>query len=88
MTSRALDVLDAWWDLDGELLCAELKDTRNWLIHWGKPGKHVVEDPQDIVDLVRRLIVVMYVNILLDLGLDHHAAAKVIGSGWRLEGLP
>lgn len=88
MTSRATNVLGAWWDLDQDLLCAELKDTRNWLIHWGDPGKHVVEDAQGIVDLVRRLTVVMYVNILLDLGLNEEAAAHVIGSGWRLEGLP
>jgi hypothetical protein len=41
-----------------------------------------------MVDLVRRLVIVMYVNLLLDLGLDQDATAKVIGSGWRLEGLP
>jgi hypothetical protein len=88
LSARALGVLGDWWDLDAELFCAELSDTRNWLIHWGKRGKHVVEESQGMVDLVRRLIVVMYVNVLLDLGLDGEATAKVIGSGWRLEGLP
>jgi hypothetical protein len=88
LTSRAFDVLGDWWDLDPDVLCAELSDTRNWLIHWGKPGRNVVKDDQGMSDLVRRLIVVMYVNLLLDLGLDRDAATKVIGSGWRLEGLP
>ena len=88
LATRALDVLGDWWYLDPELFCAELSDTRNWLIHWGKRGPNVVEDDQGMADLVRRLVVVMYVNLLLDLGLDQDATGKVIGSGWRLEGLP
>ncbi len=88
LTDRALTVLADWWELDPELFCAELSDTRNWLIHWGKRGPHVIEEPEGIVTMVRRLTVVMYVNILLDLGVDHDSTAKVIGSGWRLEGLP
>jgi hypothetical protein len=38
--------------------------------------------------LVRRLIVVLSINILLELGLEGKDAAAVIASGWRLEGLP
>jgi ApeA N-terminal domain 1 len=88
LTDRAFAVLSDWWDLNADLFCAELSDTRNWLIHWGQPGQNAIEEPQGMVLLVRRLIVVMYVNILLDLGVDSDGAAKVIGSGWRLEGLP
>jgi hypothetical protein len=41
-----------------------------------------------MVDLVRSLIVVLYVNMLRQLGLDAEAAGDVIASGWRLEELP
>jgi hypothetical protein len=88
LTDRAVAVLSDWWDLDPDLFCSELSDTRNWLIHWGKRGHNVIEESGGMVVLVRQLIVVMYVNILLDLGVDDDGAAKVIGSGWRLEGLP
>ena len=88
LTDRAFSVLDDWWDLDPELFCSELSDTRNWLIHWGKRGQNTIEEPEGMVSLVRRLVVVMYVNILLDLGVNDDGAARVIGSGWRLEGLP
>jgi len=87
LIARATSVLDEW-DLDSRLLCDELYETRNWMIHWGERGAHVVDDTADMVLLVRRLIVVLYVNMLLDLGLDEEAAARVIGSGWRLETLP
>ncbi|HTA13839.1 MAG TPA: HEPN domain-containing protein, partial [Solirubrobacteraceae bacterium] len=87
LTTKALNVLDAW-GLNPEIFCKELHDTRNWMIHWGKKGSHVIEDDQNLFDLVRKLIVVMYVNLLLDLGVDDETTAKTIGSGWRLEGLP
>jgi hypothetical protein len=61
---------------------------RNWLVHWGKGGARVVDDAAGMVELVRGLIVVLYVNLPLDLGLGADAAADVIGSGWRLEGRP
>ena len=80
-------MLDAW-DLDSALLRDQLYETRNWMIHWGERGVHVVDETAAMVLLVRRLIVVLYVNLWLDLGLDEEAAARVIGSGWRLEGLP
>jgi hypothetical protein len=88
LTDRAFSVLDDWWELDPELFCSELSDTRNWLIHWGKRGQNTIEEPEGMVSLVRRLVVVMYVNILLDLDVNDDGAARVIGSGWRLEGLP
>jgi hypothetical protein len=88
LITRATSVLGDWWDLDEDGLRDELYDTRNWLVHWGERGPRVIEDAQGIVDLVRRLIVVLYVNLLLDLGLDDEAAGDVIASGWRLEGLP
>jgi hypothetical protein len=87
LIERATSVLYAW-DLDASLLCNQLYETRNWMIHWGERGVHVVDAAGEMVLLVRRLIVVLYINLLLDLGLDDEAAARVIGSGWRLEGLP
>ena len=87
LVANTVSALD-WWDLDADLLRDELYDTRNWLIHWGERGKHVVEDSQGLADLVRRLIVVLYVNLLLELGLNEEEAANVVASGWRLEGLP
>jgi len=88
LTGRALEVLGEWWYVERELFADRLIHTRNWLVHWGKRGKHVVEDEAGMVELVRALIVVLYVNLLRDLGLSGEAAAEVVGSGWRLEGLP
>jgi hypothetical protein len=87
LIGNAILVLD-WWDLDSELLRDQLYDTRNWLVHWGEPGPHVVEDGQGLVNLVRRLGLVLYVNLLLELGVDKALAADVVASGWRLDGLP
>lgn len=86
--ATAMESLGEFWDLDAELFSGQLSDTRNWLVHWGKRGANVVTDRQGMVDLVRSLIVVLYVNILRQLGLDAEAAADVIASGWRLEQLP
>jgi hypothetical protein len=88
LIGNAVSVLGGWWDLDTDLLRDQLYDTRNWMVHWGERGDHVVEDSQGLVDMMRRLIVVLYVNLLLELGLDVEAAGDVIASGWRLEGLP
>lgn len=88
LTGRALDVVGEWWYVDREVFANRLIHTRNWLVHWGKRGAHVVEDTAGMVELVRGLILVLYVNVLLDLGLCADAAAGVIGSGWRLEGPP
>lgn len=88
LVGRALDVLADAWDLDAALFVAQLIHTRNWLVHWGTRQRHAVEDSDQLIDLVRRLTVVLYVNLLLDLGLTPDGARQVIGSGWRLEGLP
>ncbi len=88
LIARAMESLGEWWEIDVELLTSQLSDTRNWLVHWGKKGTNVVTAGHGMVDLVRSLIVVLYVNILRELGLDGEAAAKVIASGWRLEDLP
>lgn len=88
LIGNAVSVLGEWWDLDADLLRDQLYDTRNWMVHWGERGDHVVEDSQGLVDMMRRLIVVLYVNLLLELGLDAEAAGDVVASGWRLEGMP
>ena len=87
LIDNAILVLDLW-DLDRDLLRDQLYDTRNWLVHWGEPGSHVVEDGQGLVTLVRRLSLVLYVNLLLELGVDQDLAGDVVASGWRLDGLP
>ncbi|HWA53743.1 MAG TPA: HEPN domain-containing protein [Solirubrobacterales bacterium] len=87
LIDNATSVLDGW-DLDRDLLRDQLVDTRNWLVHWGERGRHVVEDGQGLVNLVRRLGLVLCVNVLLELGVDQEVAANVVASGWRLDGLP
>jgi len=88
LTARALEVLGEYWDLEAELFCKRLSDTRNWLIHWGDRGKETVEDPAGLVELLDKLVLVLYLNTLLDLGLDNDEAAEAVGSGWRLEDWP
>jgi hypothetical protein len=88
LIGRAMESLVGWWEIDTELLSSQLSDTRNWLVHWGTRGTDAVIDSQGMVDLVRSLIVVLYVNILRELGLDEEGAARVIASGWRREQLP
>jgi hypothetical protein len=88
LTERALEVVDTWWYVDADVFLSRLIHTRNRLVHWGRPGRDTVEAGRAMIDLVRGLIVVLYVNILRDLGLSTDAAARVIGSGWRLEGPP
>lgn len=85
---RALEVLGDWWYVDHEVLASRLIHTRNWLVHWGGRGRHVVDDTEGMVQLLRGLTLVLYVNLLLDLGLSQKDAAGVVGSGWRLEGAP
>jgi hypothetical protein len=87
LIGNAFLVLD-WWDLDRDQLRDQLYDTRNWLVHWGERGPNVVEDSQGLINLVRRLGLVLYVNLLLELGVDQELAAEVVASGWRLDGLP
>ncbi len=88
LIGRAMESLRGWWRIDPDLLSAQLSDTRNWLVHWGDRGANAVTDSQGMADLVRSLIVVLYVNMLRELGLDEDGAARVIASGWRLEQLP
>jgi hypothetical protein len=74
--------------LDRDDFCEQLSHTRNWLVHWGTKGKATVEDPGGLVILLRELELVLYVNLLLDLGLTAVEAERVVASGWRLQGLP
>jgi hypothetical protein len=76
------------WPIDEKDAVAEVIDTRNWMVHWGRRGKHAVEDPADIVRLVRRLELIVHVNLLRDVGLSDDALRDGVGSGWRFEGLP
>jgi hypothetical protein len=84
LTDRCLAVLDAW-ELDGAAFTREVKDTRNWLNHWGKRGVATRDDGVGLSVLVARLEVILYANLMLDLGMTDLEVAKAIGSGWRLD---
>jgi ApeA N-terminal domain 1 len=84
LTGRCLAVLDAW-ELDTAAFTREVKDTRNWLNHWGKRGKHTHDDGPGLSILVAHLEVILYANLMLDLGMTDLEVAKAIGSGWRLD---
>ena len=86
LTGRALKVAEVW-DLDVDVVCAQVVDTRNWLTHWGDRGEHVQEG-DEIVLLCRRLYVILSINLLLDLGLNIEDTRRQIGSGLRGQGLP
>ena len=86
LVKNALTVVTAW-ELDVEPFCGQVSDTRNWLTHLGDRGSEVQEG-EALTVLLRRLYIVMVANILLDLGLDHQAAAAQMASGLRLESLP
>ena len=83
LTSRCLAVLDAW-ELDRAAFTREVKDTRNWLNHWGKRGAATRDDGAGLSLLVARLEVILYANLMLDLGMSDLEVATAIGSGWRL----
>jgi hypothetical protein len=84
LTDRCLAVLDAW-ELDGTGFTKEVKDTRNWLNHWGKRGVATRDDGAGLSLLVARLEVILYANLMLDLGMSDVEVATAIGSGWRLD---
>jgi hypothetical protein len=83
LTERALETVD--WTLDAAQLCRELADTRNWLTHWGRRGKHVQEGA-DLRRLLQRLDAVISVNLMLDLGVGPGGVAQV-ATGF-MAGLP
>jgi hypothetical protein len=58
------------------------------MTHWGDKNRHVAVEPGSLLALIRRLELVLYVAVLNDLGLNGDEVRGVIGSGWRLEGLP
>lgn len=84
LAGRCLGVLDAW-KLDGAAFTREVKDTRNWLNHWGRRGASTADDGEGLSLLVTRLEVILYVNLMLDLGMSDLEVAGAIGSGWRLD---
>lgn len=84
LTGRCLSVLDAW-ELDAVAFTSEVKDTRNWFNHWGKRGTSTNDDAHGLSLLVARLEVILYANLMLDLGMTDREVAKAIGSGWRLD---
>jgi ApeA N-terminal domain 1 len=84
LAGRCLDVLDAW-ELDGAAFTREVKDTRNWFNHWGKRGKDTRDDGPGLSLLVARFEVILYANLMLDLGMTDLEVATAIGSGWRLD---
>jgi hypothetical protein len=87
LTRRCLLVLDLW-DLDCDAFCEQVSHTRNWLIHWGKPGRSTLGQGSGMYMLFARLEVIVYANLMLDVGLTREEVAQEIGSGWRLERLP
>lgn len=51
--------------------------TRNYFIHWGTPTNHVL-DREELLDSVRRLVLVLQVNLMLDLGLPTETVAACV----------
>jgi ApeA N-terminal domain 1 len=86
LAMRALGVATAW-DLDARLVCAQAVDTRNWLTHWGDRGQHV-QDGDRLEPLLRRLYVILAINLLLDLGLTGQDTARQVGRGLAGQVLP
>ena len=83
-TSRCLGALGAW-NLDIATFTRAVRDTRNWLNHWGKRGAGTTDDGEGLSLLVARLEVILYANLMLDLGMSDLEVAAAIGSGWRLD---
>jgi hypothetical protein len=88
LAGRAADVLEGWWYMEPEIFARRLVHTRNWLVHWGDKLKHAAEEPAEMAELLRASVLVLYVNLLLDLGLPTEAVVQAVGGGWRLEGPP
>lgn len=86
LVRRALDVASGW-DIDARRLSDQAVDTRNWLTHWGDRGP-CVQEGAELIQLARRLYVVLATNLMLDLGLSEDVVAAQLGSGLRLDGLP
>jgi Apea-like HEPN/ApeA N-terminal domain 1 len=85
-STQATDILG--WDLDAEIFCSQVVHTRNWMVHWGDPGRHVVREADALVRLVRQLELVLSVAVMTDVGLGDAEIARAVASGWRFEGLP
>ena len=86
LARRALGVATAW-DLDAGLVAAQAVDTRNWLTHWGDRGPHV-QNADQFAPLLRRLYVILAINLLLDLGLTGEDTARQVARGLAGQGLP
>lgn len=85
-STQATNILN--WDLDAEIFCSQVVHTRNWMVHWGDPGRHVVRATDPLVRLVRQLELVLSVAVMKDVGLGDAETATAVASGWRFEGLP
>ncbi len=81
LIERAVEVID-WWPLDAKRFRDEVVDTRNWLIHWGEKGRHTVEQADERALLTQRVVIVLYVNMALELGLEPDVVAGMINAGW------
>lgn len=60
----------------------ELVDTRNQYTHFGDPGPNVVA-PKDLHPCVERFQLVLEVNLLRDLGVDHALIPKLVGHAYQ-----
>jgi hypothetical protein len=52
---------------------------------WGRRGAGTADDGEGLSLLVARLEVILYANLMLDLGMSDLEVAGAIGSGWRLD---
>jgi hypothetical protein len=68
--------------------CAQVVHTRNRIVHWADPGRHVVAETGALVKLVRQLDLVLSIAVMKDAGLADDEVATAVASGWRFEGLP
>jgi hypothetical protein len=70
--------------LQEETLPGQLVATRNYLAHWGKMGSKVLDGTARF-HAVRRLTLVLQVNLLLDLGLDLDTVKACVEESYRTE---
>lgn len=75
-------VVDFGVDLQEETLPARLVATRNYLTHWSS-NKNNVLPPVARFHAVRRLTIVLQVNLLLDLGLCADTVKTCVDEGYR-----
>jgi hypothetical protein len=84
LIARAAEVVPGVSSLQEAKLGRNLTHTRNWLTHWERRTRHVLEPPE-LFHALRQFVLVLQINLMLDLGLDEETVATCVRRSYANE---